>query len=368
MSDAPLGMVDVARDLARRGLRGDALLILNMLPGPGSVEVRDLRARLLAQLGRYAEAEDVWRNVEAECPEHQGAREGLLAVAGLRRNPIRRFRVALALHLDRVVGIGLALLLVLLVAGGAVLLHRRLAALAEGQRTLAEQAAEREEAVAEVLGQIRRDSTDLARLQLRTGEGIDEAKAALEGLAAALAANRTETAAALAEIKAETASAKAAAGAVGDRIKAETDKLAAAQQSAAKRLADQAAAVAKQQEATAAALAEVAAAATGGTGELGRSLAGLGAELAKLKTDLAGQNAVLEETRKRLLAETESLGKQLDTLVAADPSKRLADLGAQYLQLRASLNAQAKQSEELAGQLHSLNRQLAAPPPEPVVD
>lgn len=373
MTENKLNMVDFARDLARRGLREDALLILELLPEPTLIETRDLRARLLAQVGRYAEAEDIWQQIQAECPDHQGAKEGLAVVANLRRNPLRRFRVALALNFCRVGGICLALLVVLLLALGAFLARHSLAGLAKGQRELAGQLAERGLAVDEALAKLRQDSTDLAKLQLRNGDAIAELKTELDttrkGLTGALGTSRKETADAIAELKEQTAAMQGETGKLAAGIKVETEKLAAAQQAAGKRLAEQTATLAKQQEATNAALAKIAEASAGSTSELAKSLAGLAAELTKLKATLdavakagTAQNTALAETRTQLLAETEALGKRLETLVAADPTQRLADLTAQYLQLRASLNSQTKRTEELTAQIKTLGENMAAPP------
>ncbi|MDX9980224.1 MAG: hypothetical protein RBU25_09400 [Lentisphaeria bacterium] len=379
MSENKLNMVDFARDLARRGLREDALLILELLPEPAAIETRDLRARLLAQVGRYAEAEDIWQQIQTECPDHQGAWEGLAVVASLRRNPVRRFRVALALNFCRVAGTCLALVAVLLLALGVFLARQSLAGLAKGQRELAGQIAERKAAVDEALVRLRQDATELAKLQLRNGDTLAELKTELEttrkGLTGTLAASRKETAAAIAELKEQAAAIQGETGKLAAGLKAETDKLAAAQQAAGKRLAEQTTTLAKQQEATNAALAKIADASAGSTSELAKSLAGLSAELTKLKATLdavakagTARDTALTETRTQLLAETEALGKRLETLVAADPTQRLADLTAQYLQLRASLNTQTKRTEELTAQLKTLTESMAAPaqaPPSP---
>lgn len=370
MSENKLNMVDFARDLARRGLREDALLILELLPEPAAIETRDMRARLLAQVGRYAEAEDIWQQIQAECPDHQGAREGLAVVASLRRNPVRRFRVALALNFCRVAGTCLALFAVLLLALGVCLARQSLAGLARGQRELAGQIAERKTAVDEALAKLRQDSTELAKLQLRNGDALAEIKTELDttrkGLAGTLATTRKETAAAIAELKEQATAIQADTGKLAAGLKAETEKLAAAQQAAAKRLAEQTAALASQQEATNAALAKIADASAGSTSELAKTLAGQAAELTKLKATLdavAKAGTARDTALAQLLAETESQGKRLDTLVAADPTQRLADLTAQYLQLRASLNTQAKRTEELTAQIKTLTDSMAAPAP-----
>lgn len=370
MSESKLSMVDFARDLARRGLREDALLILELLPEPAAIETRDLRARLLAQVGRYAEAEDIWQQIQAECPDHQGAREGLAVVASLRRNPVRRFRVALALNFCRVAGICLSLLAVLLLALGIFLARQSLGGLAKGQRELAGQIAERKTAVDEALAKLRQDSTELAKLQLRNGDALAEIKTELDttrkGLAGTLATTRKETAAAIAELKEQATAIQADTGKLAAGLKAETEKLAAAQQAAAKRLAEQTAALASQQEATNAALAKIADASAGSTSELAKTLAGQAAELTKLKATLdavAKAGTARDTALAQLLAETESQGKRLDTLVAADPNQRLADLTAQYLQLRASLNNQTKRTEELTAQIKTLTDSMAAPAP-----
>ena len=353
MMESRLNMVDFARNLARRGLREDALLILGLLPDPPTIETLDLRARLLAQLGRYAEAEDCWQQVQAQSPDHLGASEGLAAVAGLRRSPLRRLRVALALRFCRVVGTCLALLLVLALALGAALAWRRLDGLRRNQQDLASHLVERDAAVDTLLGKLRQDAADLANLQLRTGDALTAIKGDQDAM-------RKEVIAGLGQ-SAATMQKEVAA------VKAETGKLRTAQEAAFKAASEQLATLVKQQQATSTGVAKLAETSGSSGAALGKTIGGLTAELATLKTALAeigtsneAQSAALADTRTQVLARTEALAKQLAAVAAADPTQRLADLSAQHLQLRASLSTQTKRTEELTAQLKSLGEQIAA--------
>lgn len=353
MMESRLNMVDFARNLARRGLREDALLILELLPDPSAIETLDLRARLLAQLGRYAEAEDCWQQVQTQSPDHLGASEGLATVAVLRRSPLRRLRVALALRFCRVAGTILALLLVVALVLGAELVRRQFAGLRQSQESLVSHLTDREAAVDILLGKLRQDAADLANLQLRTGDALTAIKADQDAM-------RKEVGAGLGKSTA-TVQKEAAA------MKAETDKLRSAQDTAFKAASEQIAALAKQQQATSTGVAKLAETSGSSGAALGKTIGGLTAELTTLKATLAevgkgtsAQSAALAETKTQLLAQTEALAKQLATVVAADPTQRLADLSAQYLQLRASLSTQTKRTEELTAQLKGLGEQIAA--------
>jgi tetratricopeptide (TPR) repeat protein len=175
-------MVDFARSLARRGLREDALLILDLLPAGSSTETADLRARILTQLGRYAEAEDVWQQVLAECPDHPGATEGLAAVATLRKKPLARFRVACALRFRRVATVCVVLLLVGLALVSAGLLWHRLYSLGQNQHALLDAQTARNADVDKKLATVRQDAADLANLQLNLRDSVVELKGVVDKL------------------------------------------------------------------------------------------------------------------------------------------------------------------------------------------
>jgi len=357
MMESRLNMVDFARNLARRGLREDALLILELLPDPPTIETLDLRARLLVQLGRYAEAEDCWQQVQAQSPDHAGASEGLATVADLRRSPLRRLRVALALRFCRVAGTCLALLLIVAFALGAELIRRQFSGLRQSQETLSSRLADREGAVDVVLGKLRQDAADLANLQLRTGDALAAIKADQDAM-------RKEVTTGLGK---STATMQKEIAAIKAGTKAEADQLRSAQDAAFQAASEQIAALAKQQQTTSTGVAKLAETSGSSGAALGKTISGLTGELTKLKATLAevgksngAQSAAIAETKTQLLAQTEALAKQLATVVAADPTQRLADLSAQYLQLRASLSTQTKRTEELTAQLKGLGEKIAA--------
>lgn len=369
MSDNRLNMVDFARDLARRGLREDALLILDLLPAPDTVETLDLRARILVQLGRYTEAEDNWQQVQAQCPEHVGASEGLAAAAGLRRSPLRRLRVALALRFCRVASTALVVLLVLLLVVGSEWLRRRLNGLSQGQENLVTALAENEKEVNSVLVKLRQDAADLASLQLRTGDALSALKtdqdAMRQEVAGKIEATRKELAAAVGQT---TTTLQKDVTAIKAGTKAEMEKQRGAQETALKGLGDLLATLEKQQQSANASVAKLATASGESEAALAKSLADLKNELATTKKALAeigkngtAQAASMAETKAQLVGKIDALAKQLEAVIAADPTQRLADLSAQYLQLRSSLNTQGKRTEELTAQLKSLGEQLAAP-------
>jgi len=378
MSDNRLNMVDLARDLARRGLREDALLILDLLPAPDTIETLDLRARILVQLGRYTEAEDNWHQVQSQCPDHVGASDGLAAAAGLRRSPLRRLRVALALRFCRVAGTFLALLLVLLLVVGSEWLRRRIGGLAQGQQTLANALVDNEKEVNSVLAKLRQDAADLANLQLRIGDALAALKTDQETMRQEVVGKigviRKELGTALGQT---TTTLQKDVAAVKAGTKADVEKLRETQDAALKGLGDQIAALVKQQQSVNGAVAKLSTASGESGAALDKSLADLKSELATSKKALAeigksgaAQATAMAETKAQLVAKVEALGKQLEALVAADPTQRLADLSAQYLQLRSSLNTQGKRTEELTTQLKSLGEQIAslgqtAPEPAP---
>jgi septal ring factor EnvC (AmiA/AmiB activator) len=360
-------MVDFARSLARRGLREDALLILDLLPSEETNETLDLRARILTQLGRYAEAEDTWQKVIAACPDHQGATAGLAAVANLRKKPLARFRVACALRFKSVASVCIVLLLVALAMTSAGLLWHRLHTLGKGQETLLAQRETRNEEVDKQLAAVRQDAADLTNLQLNLRDSLKEVKTAVESLqdnmTKADAATRkqlvTKVSQAAAALKKDITDGDA-------QTRGQVAKVKAAQDALAKALGEQTGTFAKEQKAVAASLAKLTEV-SGSSGEsLGKSLAALKKDLDALKQSLAAaseadgkQTAALAETKALLAGKLATLDKQLGTLLAADPSKKISELSAQYLQLRASLSAQKKQTDSLIAQIKGLSEEAA---------
>jgi flagellar motor protein MotB len=86
-----------ASELARSGDTEAALvLLLQMDPTPAAL---DMRARIELQLGRYADAQALWREVLDQAPGHAGAKQGLVSVerAVLRGKLLRQFALAIVL-------------------------------------------------------------------------------------------------------------------------------------------------------------------------------------------------------------------------------------------------------------------------------
>lgn len=95
---AKTGPYDLAADqrvllratrLGRRGQYGIAATMLEALPihSPLRPSVLDLKAKILAQQGRFLEAEACWREALALAPNHEGFRQALAAIAEERRYP-----------------------------------------------------------------------------------------------------------------------------------------------------------------------------------------------------------------------------------------------------------------------------------------
>jgi tetratricopeptide (TPR) repeat protein len=363
-----LSMMDFARSLARRGLRDDALLILRMLSERDSVEVLDLEARILTQLGRYAEAEDAWQEVLAKSPEHQGATDGLATIANLRRSPLARLRVACVLRCGRMFAALLVVLVLGLALWGALSLRGRLEYLGSGQRALAErQKTDREEQDA-ILAQLRQDASDLANLQLRTTDAVNGVGKAVEKMNADLATQTKASSQAQKDVLARISQVTTTLKPEIDAVKAETVAMKKSQAGSDAATAKQLAALLKEQKADGQALKRLEEA-SGTSGEaLAKSLADLRKQLDSTKAGLAtlaesrtAQLTALEEARAQLSNQLDAVAKRVDALVAADPGKKISDLSAQYLQLRATLNAQKKQTEELAVQTKALADLLTAP-------
>jgi hypothetical protein len=363
-------MVDFARSLARRGLREDALLILDLLPAGDSVETLDLKARILTQLGRYAEAEDAWQKVIAESPDHQGAAEGLAAVAVLRRKPLARFRVACALRFRRVATVFLVLLLVLLAVTSAGLLWQRLHSLGHNQQALLDVQEARSAEVDKRLAAVRQDAADLANLQLNLRDSLGELKDSMAKIQAQIKAGNEASADTrkelLARVSQSAAALKREVGKLEAATKTQVDQLKSAQAATAKSLQTQTASLLQQQKGTTASLAKLAELSGTSGDALDKSLAGLRKELTALKPTVAAlaeangkQAAALATTRTELADRLAALDKQVGRLLAADPNEKLGELSGQYLQLRAGLNTQKKQTEALLGRLKELSGQLA---------
>lgn len=84
-----LALLAWASDLAAEGLFDRAEAVLSSLrpDEQSSLEVLDLRARMLAQRKRFPEAEALWRQVLRLSPGRQGAEEALALCERLRRRP-----------------------------------------------------------------------------------------------------------------------------------------------------------------------------------------------------------------------------------------------------------------------------------------
>ena len=81
-------LVRAAR-LARRGRYHDAEALLATLPadGPLGPATLDLKAKILAQQGRYLEAEACWHQALKLTPDNQAFHRALVAIAEERRYP-----------------------------------------------------------------------------------------------------------------------------------------------------------------------------------------------------------------------------------------------------------------------------------------
>jgi type VI secretion system protein ImpK len=98
-TDTPRLHLLVAAQLARLGRYDEAEGILARLDGYSELqaECMDLRARMLAQQGRYVEAEACWLQALKLSPDNQAFQRGLAAIAEERRYPFwLRIAVAVA--------------------------------------------------------------------------------------------------------------------------------------------------------------------------------------------------------------------------------------------------------------------------------
>ena len=78
-----------AARLARRDRYGDAAAMLAELPADSALRpsILDLKAKILAQQGRYLEAEACWREALTLAPDNQAFRCALAAIAEERKYP-----------------------------------------------------------------------------------------------------------------------------------------------------------------------------------------------------------------------------------------------------------------------------------------
>ena len=111
--------LELVRTLAARGRPAMALAVLELTPAePASHrEATLLRARLLCQLGRFAEALPLWEKLESDGSTIEG-RRGLQACSRLVASPLARVLFRARLALPRTAA-ALALLLILLAIIGA---------------------------------------------------------------------------------------------------------------------------------------------------------------------------------------------------------------------------------------------------------
>lgn len=74
-----LAFIELGEALRRRGRLDTALRVVNagLERHPNVIEAMDLKGRVLADLGRFTEAEGAWRRVLERAPRHGGAHKGL---------------------------------------------------------------------------------------------------------------------------------------------------------------------------------------------------------------------------------------------------------------------------------------------------